>query len=62
MTDIDAIDQDDPQLVADYVDEITAYQKMLEAKQSVAPRYMSGVQTDIVSSCQQPSASVYPEF
>jgi hypothetical protein len=47
VEDIDAADQDDPQLVSAYVGEIMAYQRELEVKQSVAAAYMSGVQTDI---------------
>ena len=50
VDDIDAADQDDPQLVSAYVDEIMSYQRKLELKQSVAAQYMNGVQTDITPS------------
>ena len=48
---IENIDQDDignPQLVVEYVNEIYAYMRFLEEKQSVAKEYLSAQKTSIL--------------
>jgi cyclin B len=47
VTDIDRLDAQDPQMVAEYVPEITAYMRKLEVEQAVVANYMQGVQTAI---------------
>ena len=48
---IENIDQDDvdnPQLVVEYVNEIYAYMRYLEEKQSISKEYLSGLKTSIL--------------
>ncbi|XP_073443061.1 G2/mitotic-specific cyclin-B2-like isoform X2 [Dendrobates tinctorius] len=46
VEDIDAEDSDNPQMCSDYVQDIYAYLKELEVKQSVRPHYLQGMEVN----------------